>query len=127
MSTTTTAPNTPTSPPFNKKRGWKLWFARLLALKFTKVPRVHPTLRVPRLPGGFVQLIKPGIKYEKIASFSLQYDRFQCVDRHIILIWETFIAVLTLFLCGLSNKIPKLTRISLFFLGSLVSKGKRVP
>ena len=67
MSAATTTPNTPTGTPLNKKRGWRVWFARLLALKLTKVPRVHPTLRVPRLPGGFVQLIKPGVKYEKVS------------------------------------------------------------
>ncbi|XP_042206218.1 uncharacterized protein LOC121855391 [Homarus americanus] len=55
----------------NKKRGWRSFLSRLpvLALRLTKVPRVHPTLRVPRLPGGFVQFMKPGVKYEKL------YDR----------------------------------------------------
>lgn len=43
----------------------------MLALRLTKVPRVHPTLRVPRLPGGFVQLIKPGVKYEKVSRFDI--------------------------------------------------------
>ncbi|XP_050736498.1 uncharacterized protein LOC127008412 [Eriocheir sinensis] len=54
-----------------KHRGWRAFLSKLpvLALRLAKVPRVHPTLRVPRLPAGFVHLIKPGVKYEKL------YDR----------------------------------------------------
>lgn len=81
--TTTSTTTTTTTASMNKKRGWRAFFNRIpvIALRLTKVPRVHPTLRVPRLPGGFVHLIKPGVKYEKVSLLGIWADdtNFQCI------------------------------------------------